>query len=270
MVGNRPMTREEFERLRAMNGLARAGTPGAMPLGPGIGSGLPLLVDPSTIAALGGILPFDPVALSRPGGAANGMPGGGLEALVPAPMAGGQLRRPGQQQQQQQQQSLPVGGGGLWLAGANGRAPIPLPRPPPGQPIGSRQGLNVSGVGGPGLRALGGGLGGPESPANRHALHIWERDSHAGGLPPPPQGFNQQQQQQQQRQHPAGPRPPQSQPTAEELAKRKADMVSPVSVCLPDLQPPCCWLQYASASAPALRKVSRSSLAKPWSAAHQS
>ena len=230
MVGNRPMTREEFERLRAMNGLTRAGTPGAMPLGPGIGPGLPLLVDPSTIAALGGILPFDPAALPRPGGAANGMPAGGLEALLPAPMAGGQLRRPGQQQQQpSQQQSMPLGDGGLWLAGvgANGRAAIPLPRPPPGQPIGSRQGLEISG---PGLRALGGGPGGPESPANRHALHIWERDSHAGGLPPPPQGFSQQQQQQ--RQQPAGPRPPQPQPTAEELAKRKADMVR-TAQCLP-------------------------------------
>jgi len=213
MVGNRPMTREEFERLRAMNGLARAGTPGAMPLGPGIGHGLPLLIDPATVAALGGILPFDPAARPRPGGAANGLPAGGLEALLPGPMAGGQLRRPGQQLSQQQ--SMPLGSSGLWLAGANGRAAIPLPRPPPGQPIGSRQVLEV------------GGPGGPESPANRHALYIWERNSHAGGLPPPPMGFSQQQQQQ--RQQPAGPRPPQPQPTAEELAKRKADMVSPVS-----------------------------------------
>ena len=221
MVGNRPMTREEFERLRAMNGhLARAGTPGAIPLGPGIGPGLPLLVDPSTVAALGGILPFDPSALPRPG-PANGLPGGGLEALLPGPMAGGQMRRPGQQQQQQsQQQSMPLGGGGPWLAGANGRAMIPMPRPPPGQPLGSRaRGLDGGGNAGPGLRAVGGGAEGPESPANRHALHVWERDSHAGGLPPPPQGFNQQQQQ------PAGPRPPPQQPTAEELAKRKADMV---------------------------------------------
>ena len=110
MVGNRPMTREEFERLRAMNGhLARAGTPGAIPLGPGIGPGLPLLVDPSTVAALGGILPFDPSALPRPG-PANGLPGGGLEALLPGPMAGGQMRRPGQQQQQQSQQQVDASG----------------------------------------------------------------------------------------------------------------------------------------------------------------
>ena len=237
MVGNRPMSREEFERLRAMNGLARGGgAPGAGPLGPGMGPGLPLLVDPSTVAAaLGGILPFDhhSAALPRPGPAANGLlPGGGglgaagrLDALLPGPMVGGQVRRPGQQQQQpQQQQSMPLGGGGgPWLAGGsvNGRAAIPLPRPPPGQPVGSRtQGLDG---GGAGLRALAGGLAGPESPANRHALHVWERDSHAGGLPPPPQGFGQQQHQQ--KQQTAGPRPPQPQPTAEELAKRKADMV---------------------------------------------
>ena len=175
MVGNRPMTRDEFERLRAMNGLARAGTPGAGPLAPaGMAGppGMPMLLDPATAAALRGILPFDPAAMSRPGGAAagaNGMPG--LESLLPAPITAGQLQRPGQQPQQPPPLAW-IGGNG---AGANGRTvvggmrtAIPLPRPPPGQPQGSRQGLDAGG-GAPGLRVVGGGgAAGPESPANRH------------------------------------------------------------------------------------------------------
>jgi hypothetical protein len=229
MGGNQPMSREEFERARAMNGLARNGSPHPAGLGPGAIGGLPVPFGPVTAAALmagrgpGGMLPLDPAAAVLQPGRLNGMlPGLNAAAgVLPAHLAE-QLRR-----QQQQQQAGPLGDG--WAAGGGGgigvngqgmaRAGImplgALPRPPPGQPAGLRQRIP-----GPGstLRAADGSAG-PEPPANRHALHVWERDSQPGGLPPPPAGVHQQQQQ-----RPVAPR---AQPklTPEELAKRKAELV---------------------------------------------
>ena len=224
--GNHPMSREEFERVRAMNGLPRNGSPLPAGLGPGTIGGLPAPFGPATAAALmagrggaNGMLPMDAAAAMMPAGRINGMlPGLGAAAgVLPAHMAE-QLRR----QQQQQQQAGPHGEG--WLAGAGvnrqgmaGLGLMPMPRPPPGQPAGLRQRIP-----GPGSRAADGSPG-VEAPANRHAVHVWERDSQPGGLPLPPAGVQLQQMHLQQP-RPAGPRPPQKL-TPEELAKRKADLV---------------------------------------------
>ena len=237
MGGNHPMTREEFERARAMNGLARNGSPhpgGGM--GPGPLGGLPVPFGPVTAAALmagqgpTGMLPLDPaVALGQPGRLNGMLPGLNAAAgVLPAHLAE-QLRR--QQQQQQQQQAGLLGDG--WAAGGvsiNGQGmagagimPLgALPRPPPGQPAGLRQRIPGPGQG---LRAADGSVG-PDAPANRHALHVWERDSQPGGLPLPPAGVQQQQQP-----RPVAPRPP-PKLTPEELAKRKAELVRRLITCM--------------------------------------
>jgi hypothetical protein len=214
MMHGRPMSREEFQRLQAMGGMG-VGMPGM--------SGMPLMygADPSAMAALlasqGMLMSYDSMG-TMPGANGQGSgPGamhmGGLghshmlQPDLPPHLRGGSRPRVGSAGSSGEQGTSNGPG-----AKPVGWTPVPIPSPaqpqPPRGPRPPAPGMAMSHGG----HAF--GAGAPEAPANRHALHVWERDAHAGGLPPP-LGYS----------GAPAPPPPRPRPTAEEQEKRAADLV---------------------------------------------